>query len=187
MAPIPKGGTVAVTGAAGEHPISSSCGSREPRALLTYRPLLSASPPAASWLVMRRRDAVLERRIRIPDPLASCLPAQRRVFCAVFELVDMLIDSGTGYIGSWVVKLLLDDGYNVKACVRDVSDPEKTDFLRGMPGFVTGRLTLHSCDLSEEGVFDDVFPGCHGVCHVGADLGGPNDERVALCSYSQAI
>lgn len=64
--------------------------------------------------------------------------------------------------------------------MRDATDPVKTDFLRHMPGFVTGRLTLHSCDLSAEGVFDEVFSGCHGVCHVGADLGGPNDERVAL-------
>ena len=92
------------------------------------------------------------------------------------------------------MKLLLDDGYSVKACVRDATDPVKTDFLRAchailtppppcraphaaddadrltlicccwpgrMPGYATGRLTIHSCDLSEEGVFDDVFPGCH--------------------------
>ena len=35
-----------------------------------------------------------------------------------------------------------------------------------MPGYATGRLTLHSADLDEAGCFDDIFSGCHGVCHV---------------------
>jgi nucleoside-diphosphate-sugar epimerase len=35
-----------------------------------------------------------------------------------------------------------------------------------MPGYASGRLTLHSANLDDAGCFDDIFQGCHGVCHV---------------------
>ena len=54
------------------------------------------------------------------------------------------VTGAAGFIGSWVVKGLLDKGYRVRACVRDVNDARKTDFLRNMPGYASGRLTLHS-------------------------------------------
>ena len=76
------------------------------------------------------------------------------------------VTGSTGFIGGWVVKQLLDKGYRVRACVRDVEDKEKTGFLRAMPGYASGRLTLHTADLDSPGCFDDVFRGCHGVAHL---------------------
>ena len=76
------------------------------------------------------------------------------------------VTGAAGFIGSWVVCLLLDKGYRVRACVRDINDAERTDFLRQMPGFASGRLTLHSADLDNAGCFDDIFKGCNGVAHV---------------------
>ena len=76
------------------------------------------------------------------------------------------VTGAAGFIGSWVVKGLLDKGYRVRACVRDVNDARKTDFLRNMPGYASRRLTLHSANLDESGCFDEIFAGCHGVCHV---------------------
>ncbi len=76
------------------------------------------------------------------------------------------VTGSAGFIGGWVVRLLLDKGYRVRACVRDVNDIEKTGFLKTMPGYGSGRLTLHSADLDNEGCFDDIFEGCHGVAHV---------------------
>jgi nucleoside-diphosphate-sugar epimerase len=54
----------------------------------------------------------------------------------------------------------------VRACVRNVADGARTDFLKAMPGYASGRLTLHAADLDEPGCFDEIFKGCHGVAHI---------------------
>lgn len=76
------------------------------------------------------------------------------------------VTGSAGFIGGWIVHLLLDKGYRVRACVREVNDDTKTGFLKAMPGYVSGRLTLHSADLDKAGCFDEIFKGCQGVAHV---------------------
>lgn len=76
------------------------------------------------------------------------------------------VTGAAGFIGGWVVRLLLDEGYRVRACVRNADDETKTGFLKAMPGYASGRLTLHSADLDEDGCFDEIFKGCQGVAHL---------------------
>jgi nucleoside-diphosphate-sugar epimerase len=76
------------------------------------------------------------------------------------------VTGAAGFIGGWVVRRLLERGYRVRACVRDVNDEGRTGFLKAIPGYASGRLTLHAADLDEDGCFDDIFAGCQGVCHV---------------------
>jgi len=94
------------------------------------------------------------------------------------------VTGGAGFLGGWVVRLLLDEGYRVRACVRDVDDAAKTGFLKAMPGYASGRLTLHAADLDEPGCFDDIFPGCHGVCHVSHISDYDDQDRVRrVCDH----
>ena len=39
------------------------------------------------------------------------------------------VTGAAGYIGSWIVRDLVEAGYNVRACVRDRSAPSKVDHL----------------------------------------------------------
>jgi nucleoside-diphosphate-sugar epimerase len=76
------------------------------------------------------------------------------------------VTGAAGFLGGWMTRLLLEKGYRVRACVRDVDDGRRTDFLKAMPGYASGRLTLHAADLDREGCLDDILPGCHGLAHI---------------------
>ncbi|GMJ05154.1 hypothetical protein like AT4G27250 [Hibiscus trionum] len=76
------------------------------------------------------------------------------------------VTGATGYIGSWLVKLLLGRGYMVHATVRN---PEKA--LHLLPLWNGGdQLRLFKADLLEEGSFDEAVKGCNGVFHVAASM-----------------
>jgi hypothetical protein len=99
------------------------------------------------------------------------------------------VTGASGYIGSHIVTQLLDGGYRVRACVRDDTSP-KCSFLRAMPQCVTGRLTLHSCDITVPGVFDDVLEGAHGVVHSADQLmsaGGEEKGHTAAAHPQAAV
>lgn len=70
----------------------------------------------------------------------------------------------SGYIASWLVKLLLQRGYTVKASVRDPNDPKKTEHLLSLDG-AKERLHLFKANLLEECSFDSIVEGCVGVFH----------------------
>ncbi|KAD4384454.1 hypothetical protein E3N88_24622 [Mikania micrantha] len=74
------------------------------------------------------------------------------------------VTGGSGYIASWLVKLLLHRGYTVKATVRNLNDPKKVNHLLGLDG-AKERLHLFQADLLTDGSFDDAIEGCDGVFH----------------------
>ncbi|GAY36944.1 hypothetical protein CUMW_025520, partial [Citrus unshiu] len=63
----------------------------------------------------------------------------------------------SGFIASWLVNLLLQRAYIVKATVRDPS--QHTDHLRELDG-AKERLLLLKANLLEEGSFDSAVDGC---------------------------
>ncbi|GMN53647.1 hypothetical protein TIFTF001_022783 [Ficus carica] len=79
------------------------------------------------------------------------------------------VTGGSGYIASWLVKLLLQHGYTVKASVRDPNDPKKTEHLLSLDG-AKERLRLFKANLLEEGSFDSVVDGCEGVFHMASPV-----------------
>ncbi|CAI0455041.1 unnamed protein product [Linum tenue] len=79
------------------------------------------------------------------------------------------VTGASGFIASWLVKLLLQHGYTVKASVRDPIDEKKTAHLLGLDG-AKERLQLFKAELLEEGSFDSAIEGCSGVFHTASPV-----------------
>ncbi|TVU20743.1 hypothetical protein EJB05_30338 [Eragrostis curvula] len=74
------------------------------------------------------------------------------------------VTGASGYIASWIVKLLLARGYTVRATVRDTADPKKTLHLRALDG-AKDKLHLFKASLLDKGSFDAAIDGCDSVFH----------------------
>ncbi|GLJ49835.1 hypothetical protein SUGI_1058910 [Cryptomeria japonica] len=74
------------------------------------------------------------------------------------------VTGASGFIASWLVKLLLDRGYVVRATVRDLGNPDKTKHLSELEG-ASERLQLVKADLLDVGSFDAAVDSCEGVFH----------------------
>ncbi|PON84833.1 hypothetical protein TorRG33x02_193850, partial [Trema orientale] len=88
------------------------------------------------------------------------------------------VTGASGYIASWLVKLLLEHGYTVKASVRDPNDPKKTEHLLALDG-AKERLYLFKANLLEEGSFDSAIDGCDGVFHTASPVINPTVDPQA--------
>ncbi|VVA90397.1 unnamed protein product [Arabis nemorensis] len=79
------------------------------------------------------------------------------------------VTGASGYIASWIVKLLLLRGYTVRATVRDPKDQKKTDHLLALEGSKE-RLKLLKANLLDEGSFEHAINGCDAVFHTASPV-----------------
>lgn len=78
----------------------------------------------------------------------------------------VLVTGGSGYIASWVVKKLLEQGYLVNATVRNKSKTEKVDHLLALQTEFPQKLKLYEADLLKKGSFKKAMEGCELVIHM---------------------
>ncbi|MFW5687521.1 MAG: SDR family oxidoreductase [Bacteroidota bacterium] len=78
----------------------------------------------------------------------------------------ILVTGGTGYIGSWVVKELLEKGYIVRMTVRDKNRKEKFEQFSSITPTAKGKLEIWEANLLKEGSFDSPAKGADVVIHV---------------------
>ena len=82
------------------------------------------------------------------------------------------VTGASGYVGAHTVAVLLRRGYQVRACVTDINNSDKTEHLLSMNDKgLRGSVELHSANLLEQGSYDDVFSGATAVLHVGTPMG----------------
>ncbi|WZY97315.1 hypothetical protein YC2023_069644 [Brassica napus] len=79
------------------------------------------------------------------------------------------VTGASGYIASWIVKLLLLRGYTVRATVRNPTDAAKTEHLLALEG-AKERLKLFKADLLEECSFEQAIECCDAVFHTASPV-----------------
>ena len=77
----------------------------------------------------------------------------------------VLVTGGSGYLASWIIKMLLNEGIDVHATVRDPANSEKIDHLAAMAKTSNGKLNLFKADLLDIGSFDAAMKDCELVIH----------------------
>jgi dihydroflavonol-4-reductase len=77
----------------------------------------------------------------------------------------VLVTGGSGYLASWIIKMLLEEGISVNATVRDPSNVQKVEQLKALSKETTGQLKLFKSDLMDNGSFDEPMQDCELVIH----------------------
>ncbi|KAJ4837996.1 hypothetical protein Tsubulata_027873 [Turnera subulata] len=85
------------------------------------------------------------------------------------------VTGGSGYIGSSLVKKLLERGYTVHATLRNLEDKSKVGLLKSLPNAAT-KLFLFQADITNPNDFDAVIKGCDYVLHVAHPM--PSDPKI---------
>ncbi|MDZ7741323.1 MAG: aldehyde reductase [Bacteroidota bacterium] len=78
----------------------------------------------------------------------------------------IMVTGGTGYIGSWVTKYLLEKGYQVRLTVRNKSNQSKFEHLLKIAENSEGALDIREADLLKEGSYDEAARGCEAIMHI---------------------
>lgn len=81
------------------------------------------------------------------------------------ESAPVLVTGGSGYVASWIVRYLLEDGRTVRATVRDPKKAKGLEHLHALSAAHPGRLTLHRAELLEPGSYTEAMAGCELVIH----------------------
>lgn len=77
----------------------------------------------------------------------------------------ILVTGATGYIASWIIKYLVDDGYTVHGTVRSTSNTQKNAHLIKIGEDGKGKLKLFEANLLKENSFDEAIKDCELVIH----------------------
>ena len=74
------------------------------------------------------------------------------------------VTGASGFIASYIIRELLDNGYTVRATVRGLTKGNKYEYLTSFPG-AAERLELVQAELLTEGSYDEAIAGCEYVIH----------------------
>ncbi|MEO8819475.1 MAG: NAD-dependent epimerase/dehydratase family protein [Ginsengibacter sp.] len=77
----------------------------------------------------------------------------------------VLVTGANGYVASWLVKRLLEDGINVHAAVRNPGDEKKIEHLKEIAAHAKGTITFFKADLLTPGSYKEAMQGCELVFH----------------------
>ena len=83
----------------------------------------------------------------------------------------VLVTGGGGFVASWCVATLLNQGYAVRATLRDLDKAPAVLGVVEAAGAPIQRLSFVGADLTRDGGWDAAMEGCAYVLHVASPLG----------------
>ncbi|MGE0078760.1 MAG: NAD-dependent epimerase/dehydratase family protein [Bacteroidales bacterium] len=78
----------------------------------------------------------------------------------------VLITGGSGYLGSWVVKGLLDKGYKLRVAVRSLGNKLHYSHLLEIAGSNANNISFFEADLLNNGSYDNAAEGADAIIHM---------------------
>jgi dihydroflavonol-4-reductase len=83
----------------------------------------------------------------------------------------VLVTGGSGFIGGWCIVGLLQQGYTVRATVRNLAREGGVRAALAKAVDLQDRLSFHAADLMGDTGWDEATAGCDYVLHVASPLG----------------
>ena len=94
----------------------------------------------------------------------------------------VLVTGANGYVASWLVKLLLEQGFTVHAAVRNPGNKEKIAHLEEAANSAKGSIKFYATDLLASGSYKEAMKGCSLVYHTASpftiDVKDPQKELI---------
>ena len=95
----------------------------------------------------------------------------------------VMVTGANGYVASWLVKKLLDEGITVHAVVRNPKDDKKISHLKAAAANSKGKIKFFAGDLLKPGSYKEAMEGCALVYHTASlftiDVKDPKKELIA--------
>lgn len=82
-----------------------------------------------------------------------------------FTAKKVLVTGAAGYLASWIVKQLIEQGHTVHGTVRSLNDKVKVAHLLKLAKSASENLKLFESDLLINGSFDEAIKNCDVVIH----------------------
>jgi len=94
----------------------------------------------------------------------------------------VMVTGANGYVASWLVKKLLDEGITVHAAVRDPQNEDKIGHLKEAAAKSKGEIKFFKGDLMTPGSYKEAMEGCELVYHTASpfttDVKDPQKELI---------
>ena len=94
----------------------------------------------------------------------------------------VMVTGANGYVASWLVKRLLDEGITVHAAVRSPENDKKVGHLKDAAANSSGELKFFKADLLTPGAYKEAMEGCELVFHTASpfitDVKDPQKELI---------
>jgi dihydroflavonol-4-reductase len=98
----------------------------------------------------------------------------------------VLVTGGSGYIGSWCVIGLLQQGYTVRTTMRSLGRESAVRAAIGKVVDPQDRLSFHAAELTTDAGWDAAASGCDYVLHVASPVAVSEPKNPTSSSFPPA-